>query len=285
MTGAADDPPDAESVWGDVRPNREAVKPAHELSELPVGASPSLPPEVTTDAAGRLGSLGLVYSCGVLFGYFGRRALLTWSGAFQSGLSASDVIAFAAILMGLAVLVASRRRALPPEQLVNLGLAFQVAGALGIAGAGYWHGVPPPLNVSLTLLPSECAWIIVYPLVVPNTPFKVLASSFLAASMGAMLVISAAVSRTEIVAPATVAGYLLQEYLSAVAAYAVARIVHRFNVRLKHARDIGSYELIEPVAEGGMGEVWRACHRLLARPAALKLIRKESWVQASVFAT
>jgi serine/threonine-protein kinase len=46
-------------------------------------------------------------------------------------------------------------------------------------------------------------------------------------------------------------------------------------MRLKQARAIGSYELVEKIGEGGMGEVWRAKHRLLARPAAIKLIRAD----------
>ena len=56
-------------------------------------------------------------------------------------------------------------------------------------------------------------------------------------------------------------------------AYVIARIVHRVNVQLKNAREIGSYRVIERIGEGGMGEVWRAQHRMLARPAAVKLIR------------
>jgi serine/threonine-protein kinase len=41
------------------------------------------------------------------------------------------------------------------------------------------------------------------------------------------------------------------------------------------ARELGSYKLVELLGRGGMGEVWRAEHRLLARPAAIKLIQPE----------
>jgi eukaryotic-like serine/threonine-protein kinase len=45
---------------------------------------------------------------------------------------------------------------------------------------------------------------------------------------------------------------------------------------LEHARSVGSYRLISLLGSGGMGEVWLAKHRLLARPAAVKLIRQEA---------
>jgi serine/threonine-protein kinase len=38
---------------------------------------------------------------------------------------------------------------------------------------------------------------------------------------------------------------------------------------------IGNYKLVELLGRGGMGEVWKAKHRLLARRVALKLIRPE----------
>jgi DNA-binding NtrC family response regulator len=37
---------------------------------------------------------------------------------------------------------------------------------------------------------------------------------------------------------------------------------------------IGSYQLIDRLGSGGMGEVWLARHQLLARPAAVKLVRQ-----------
>jgi DNA-binding NtrC family response regulator len=42
---------------------------------------------------------------------------------------------------------------------------------------------------------------------------------------------------------------------------------------LDASMEFGGYRLVEPLASGGMGEVWRAEHRHLARPAAIKLIR------------
>jgi len=39
---------------------------------------------------------------------------------------------------------------------------------------------------------------------------------------------------------------------------------------------LGSYEILSPLGSGGMGQVWRARHRMLGRPAAIKLIRPKS---------
>ncbi len=38
---------------------------------------------------------------------------------------------------------------------------------------------------------------------------------------------------------------------------------------------LGHYRLVEKLGVGGMGEVWRARHQLLARPCAVKLIRPD----------
>jgi serine/threonine-protein kinase len=45
---------------------------------------------------------------------------------------------------------------------------------------------------------------------------------------------------------------------------------------LNEAMAVGSYRLVSPLGSGGMGEIWLARHRLLVRPAAVKLIRHEA---------
>ena len=42
------------------------------------------------------------------------------------------------------------------------------------------------------------------------------------------------------------------------------------------AMEMGSYRLLELLGEGGMGEVWSATHSMLARPAAIKLIKPDA---------
>ena len=70
---------------------------------------------------------------------------------------------------------------------------------------------------------------------------------------------------------------LVFPYLLVVAmAYVGARVVYQLGTEVKRARELGSYRLEEKLGEGGMGEVWRARHRMLARPAAIKLIRSSN---------
>ncbi|RPJ49956.1 MAG: serine/threonine protein kinase [Acidobacteria bacterium] len=52
-----------------------------------------------------------------------------------------------------------------------------------------------------------------------------------------------------------------------------SHVIHTYRTRAVEAEELGQYRLIEKIASGGMGEVWKACHSLLARPAAIKLIR------------
>jgi serine/threonine-protein kinase len=52
-------------------------------------------------------------------------------------------------------------------------------------------------------------------------------------------------------------------------------VVHKLSHEVNVARAMGSYSLTEQIATGAMGEIWRGRHNLLAREAAIKIIRPE----------
>ncbi len=58
------------------------------------------------------------------------------------------------------------------------------------------------------------------------------------------------------------------------------RAVGRARAEAKSAKEradeLGSYRLVAKLGAGGMGEVWRAEHQLLARHAAIKLVRRDA---------
>ena len=70
--------------------------------------------------------------------------------------------------------------------------------------------------------------------------------------------------------------FVLPYAANTVLAYVAARVVHSLGVEVRRAHDLGSYRLDVLLGRGGMGEVWRASHRMLARPAAIKLIRRDT---------
>jgi hypothetical protein len=51
-----------------------------------------------------------------------------------------------------------------------------------------------------------------------------------------------------------------------------SRTIYGLRQQISKASEIGQYTLEEKIGSGGMGEVWRATHRMLIRPAAVKLI-------------
>ncbi|UCF19105.1 MAG: serine/threonine protein kinase [Gemmatimonadota bacterium] len=247
-----------------------------------VSTSPSaFPKDLIAEAADRLGWLGLLYAAGFSLVYFTPR-LLVGAGVVELLTRTHSVIALVSIALGLAVFLLSRHATMAPQHILNLGLVFEVVGALGIAMSEFWGQFPAydPEGMLADFLgiPWECVWIIGFPLLAPARPSKTLIASLAAASAGPATVglsVLAGPGMPNVPLYFFVGYFLFTTYLCAGIAYLISRGVLKYGVRLRRARDIGNYHLIERLGEGGMGEVWAATHRMLARPAAVKLIRPE----------
>jgi len=67
-------------------------------------------------------------------------------------------------------------------------------------------------------------------------------------------------------------GVSISPAFAVVLAYFGARMIYTISLDVSRARLLGAYQLESRIGAGGMGEVWRASHRMLVRPAAIKLI-------------
>ncbi len=119
-------------------------------------------------------------------------------------------------------------------------------------------------------------WTVLYTVVVPTLPRRAVIAAL--CSVSSVPVVVALMISADATAfrpsPAQFFFWLVFPYLLVVCmAYVGSRVVYNLGKEVSRARELGSYRLEEKLGQGGMGEVWRARHRMLARPAAIKLIR------------
>jgi serine/threonine-protein kinase len=183
----------------------------------------------------------------------------------------------AAISIAVAVSVALTIRVarLRPPTVTALALAFEVAGSYGIAAAEFLQPLVG-IGQSWVGLSWVAVWMLLFNVVVPTVPrYAVIAALVAVTSVPAMVSLSIAMFPLE--SPPTGVmiffGFGFPYILVVIMSYVGARIVYNLGTEVTRARELGSYRLEHRLGQGGMGEVWRASHRLLARPAAIKLIR------------
>ena len=100
-------------------------------------------------------------------------------------LNPSSYIAWGGILFALLVFALSRSSLLSPAKVLDGGLVFMVVGAACISALTFWGilpgGQPDPLAGNNFMgVPWEAIWIVIFPLIAPNKPSKVLIAAFLA---------------------------------------------------------------------------------------------------------
>jgi serine/threonine-protein kinase len=177
-----------------------------------------------------------------------------------------------AVMVGLAILVYIRF-ARPGKECVSTdaGLWLMGLNAAGIALLETWADDPADT------LSGHLSWativILISAMIVTSTPRKMLVAALIAASMGPLGVWLAHLRGMAVPSVVNTFVIYMPNYVCAVVATLPSQLFQMMGRRIREARDLGSYQLIELLGQGGMGEVWRARHRLLAREAAVKLVR------------
>jgi len=186
---------------------------------------------------------------------------------------------------GLLTYWMTRQKNLAPNRALDFGLAFGVLGSFAISASEYtgvhvvylieasggkgWRG-----GVGISWV---CLWIITFAEMAPNSPRKTLLASFAAASSGPIvLALNLAIFGADIKNPVVVVQLFWPNFVAAIMAFLTSRFLNQLGREMSQAMAMGSYQLDDMIGRGGMGEVWRAEHRMLARPAALQLIRAAS---------
>jgi serine/threonine-protein kinase len=200
-----------------------------------------------------------------------------WLLASLAGWVESDwILPIAALVATLAcagLVLICRSPRITDSTVVYVGLAFVVV-LCGLGGFAHSvHGYR--LYARVTAFGPFVLGIAMFPLLLPCPPRLTLITAALSAT--AVLVGVAAAQRTGLAVPTRTAYLDMTTVLigCVALAYVVSRMLFRLQSDVANARRLGSYELEEKLGQGGMGEVWRARHRMLARRAAVKLIRPQ----------
>ena len=235
-----------------------------------------LPADLLNRAAARLQTLAWLYAFTFFMAAFFPAFLLPDA----RGIFFDRVLNWApgAISIAVAIAVALSIRLLRPRPAVvtALALVFEVVGSYGIAAAEFLQPLALTVNVTWIGLSWVAVWMLLFNVVVPTVPrLAVVAALASVSAVPTMVGISIAVFPS----PWTPSALLIffafgfPYLLVVIMAYVAARVVYNLGTEVRRARELGSYRLDHRLGEGGMGEVWVASHRLLARPAAIKLIR------------
>jgi serine/threonine-protein kinase len=180
------------------------------------------------------------------------------------------------VLMAAGLFALHHFRVTPASRVLTVGMIFEVVYA-GAISALETSGIARETRQPFGGVSAVGPWIVFVSAFVPNRPLVALAAGLLAASTWPVaFVIDAA--RFGTADAAMRAGLLWSgfNYVMAAAGFLVSRTMLGAVADTRAAEELGSYHLVARIGEGGMGEVWTATHRMLARSAAIKLIRPEA---------
>ncbi len=236
----------------------------------------SVPAHLLEAAPRRLGLLAvfgaLVLLCGFLFFFEAEESFIR---GFDSRVISIAAVVFS-VAISAAVFVVTRIKSIKANTIISIGFAWEILFGLGLAVAQRmesWSAYMEFRGFSAVAMLVIC-----YAVIVPGGSMTwIVATSVLTALMDPLgLMIN--VGFGKVMPPLHVqVSMFVPTLLSVFIAVFCAGIVFRLGQAIQRAKQLGSYRMVEQLGKGGMGEIWRAEHHMLARPAAIKLIRPETF--------
>jgi tRNA A-37 threonylcarbamoyl transferase component Bud32 len=238
----------------------------------------ALPEDLLRDASRRLGVISLLgatlWVVSTVLDHLALRAM-THGDPRWLGLGATDAICGASVLVSLALFFSTRKSDRDPRFILDLGLGYMVFTGLALGLVFHWEPVPTGWSV-VPMITWNGAITLIFAAIVPSTPGKTLVAGLVAVSMNPVgMFIARARGMWDFGPASNVLLMHYPDYLMVGVSVVISHVVTGLGQQVAKAREMGSYQLGDLLGRGGMGEVYHATHRLLARPAAIKLIRPE----------
>lgn len=237
--------------------------------------SRGLPPDLLKEAARRLQIMSLLGAVLWIVATALYQLATQGNGGHDAGVATTNTVAIASALISLALFFYSRRENADPRHILDLGLVYMV---LTSAAIGLTFHIDPVLT-SRPVAPM-ITWagvaVLMFAAIVPNHPRRTLVAGVISAAMNPLgMIIVKAQGQWDYGPPSSLLIMHYPDLLLVGVAVVVSHVVTRLGQQVTRAREMGSYQLVSQLGKGGMGEVWRASHRMLARDAAIKLIQPD----------
>ena len=130
-----------------------------------------------------------------------------------------------------------------PQRKTNVSLGYLVFNGMGVAVLNTW--IFPPVQAQVIHLSWVTIGILVFSMISPASPRKMLTAALITASMDPLALLIAYMAGTPVVSFPHAVVLSLPNYSCAMIAVLPSHVLQRVGRRLREAQELGSYKLVE----------------------------------------